>query len=1336
MHHFFSSRVSPHSPHPPSASLRIRPGHTVKKCIWQCLILAIPGVLIGTVLTGGFAKLILSDTWGTALVAKDGSGLGPSYGWAWPECFMFGAILSATDPVAVVGLLKEVGAAQALTMQIAGESMFNDGVAIVLYNAFLAWSLRVEWTFNWVNNATKAASHDAVTSDHHGRMLSGAGASLLPGMVNCGISKSVTLTNWFSDYGVHPTNNSYDEMTGDCVNWGVPEFLPYLGVLFCKMFFGGLLVGYLFGMVTLKIIDLADSESQHVDSTIQVAMTFVCGYVSFIFSEYVCAEHYTGYQDGLGFSGVVAAVVSGIMLASSMWPHVVDGDSMRHVWHTVEFFANTLLFLLAGLVHGEQLLMALRHPEFAEYTSALSFTRLTTNDRIANCTGAKANVPTTGNGSNPCISPMGMLDCNLRNPLQYDLMSCALTPSDIPWSFITFIACLVIRFVVLLICFPFLKWFSGTKVLCIPSYVTCCGRRGVDRGDLSDDQFEANQKEYHRLVNKVKAFRAENNTKMELDKWKLDIDVLNPPNFAKGDLGAPISMKEVYFMVWAGLRGAVGLALGLQFFKTDYTYINIKNSDVDNSNANVGSEAHKLGVFRLRGVAAQMLMHITFVAFFTLAICATTGEQLLKKLGLIGERAAEIELREDVEARIHKEAADNLQEAFHRVVHRIHRAIELRKEKIDDDEKYSSKSFRRRMSDGSGRKVGKPLHKINETMDKFQFGVVMEEAQAMIIGLGHEPIVPNPNEKVSCGSRIQRLFSCCDVRERSTTSKMLRPSKSDAAAAVEEVKKKHLLSHVENDQRNKARRCCGCTTHDLATFELKHMIRSKVSHQVHKHLFHFAWIQALKSPLWEMDDGKGKNRGIFERNDIDELVKKIRGQAHNKHMSETLGHQKKKELGVLKPSKSQKDRRSMAAQAKFFRQGSAQDSATYRDHTGDHEPLDGDYCEDDLHHFLTTVDKESDPQMSTKTIQKMKKYLIKTHFRHLGDAAVSAVKAKDGVGGDEESSSTHEDELDVPAKPFTVADLRTNTSVFGGAMKWEATKEVLTFTDDHGKEVQEPVVKVTYNDECEEDPLRTKTSTAIPANVLREKLKLMRTLFLGVVKAQYYTMIKNKELPPDDMIAELATHTCDVALDKVGELYDEQCGLTTELIDPNLDFVDWAEMDRVSKSTRKSWRVWKRVLLCLDHCLPNEARWDNRLLLKIDHLKHQKRFFLLMAYLQAHREGQKTIQATFGEKSKWKTIQKMALKKCFTETKNSEEMQEQVKEDLAMFDPDSIRKSLQAARQEGTEFSDGDIDSHNAAEDIAVKQVMKESINACNKARALVTDVYFRYVSEFRHTRP
>merc|ERR1719326_1732161 len=44
-----------------------------------------------------------------------------------------GSILCATDPVAVVALLKELGASPMLTVQIQGESLLNDGTAIVLY---------------------------------------------------------------------------------------------------------------------------------------------------------------------------------------------------------------------------------------------------------------------------------------------------------------------------------------------------------------------------------------------------------------------------------------------------------------------------------------------------------------------------------------------------------------------------------------------------------------------------------------------------------------------------------------------------------------------------------------------------------------------------------------------------------------------------------------------------------------------------------------------------------------------------------------------------------------------------------------------------------------------------------------------------------------------------------------------------------------------------------------------------------------------------------------------------------------------------------------------------
>lgn len=84
------------------------------------LTLAIPGVLVGSALTAGL-------TWAGLGV----TGLSPAFGL--PHALLFASVLGATDPISVLALFKELGVTRRLYLLVEGESLLNDGVAVVVF---------------------------------------------------------------------------------------------------------------------------------------------------------------------------------------------------------------------------------------------------------------------------------------------------------------------------------------------------------------------------------------------------------------------------------------------------------------------------------------------------------------------------------------------------------------------------------------------------------------------------------------------------------------------------------------------------------------------------------------------------------------------------------------------------------------------------------------------------------------------------------------------------------------------------------------------------------------------------------------------------------------------------------------------------------------------------------------------------------------------------------------------------------------------------------------------------------------------------------------------------
>ncbi len=222
--------------------------HTFRKSVGNASILAIPGIIIAMFLTGALA------------IGLKLAGIGLS-GWGWPMALMFGAVVSATDPVAVVSLLKELGASKKLGTLIEGESLLNDGTAIVIFMVFFL-------------GFTGEASGSSPVVD------------------------------------------------------------------FIRVAVGGTLVGIIVGALTINWVRRVFN-----DALVEISVIIAAAYITF----YMC-EHF------FHVSGVLGLVALGLAMASvgrtRISPEVEH--FLHEFWELAAFIANTLIFLIVGVVIAQQ----------------------------------------------------------------------------------------------------------------------------------------------------------------------------------------------------------------------------------------------------------------------------------------------------------------------------------------------------------------------------------------------------------------------------------------------------------------------------------------------------------------------------------------------------------------------------------------------------------------------------------------------------------------------------------------------------------------------------------------------------------------------------------------------------------------------------------------------------------------------------------------------------------------------------------------------------------------------------------------------------------------------
>lgn len=106
-----------------------------------------------------------------------------------------------------------------------------------------------------------------------------------------------------------------------------------------KITIGGPLVGTVVGFLAYYWMSLATRRNNRDDVTIQLSITLFTAYLSYFIGDYV-----------FGVSGVLSCCASALVLSKYVWPLLSSLETHTNVWQSIDYFGNTVLFFLAGVI--------------------------------------------------------------------------------------------------------------------------------------------------------------------------------------------------------------------------------------------------------------------------------------------------------------------------------------------------------------------------------------------------------------------------------------------------------------------------------------------------------------------------------------------------------------------------------------------------------------------------------------------------------------------------------------------------------------------------------------------------------------------------------------------------------------------------------------------------------------------------------------------------------------------------------------------------------------------------------------------------------------------------